>query len=63
MPLNEINYQNTIIYKIEHNENENLLYVGNTTDFTKRKYLHRTTSTDPKKRLHNLKVYEIIALY
>ena len=60
MPLNEINYQNTIIYKIEHNENENLLYVGHTTDFTKRKYLHRTTCTNPNLRLHNLKVYEMI---
>ncbi len=46
MPLNEINYENTVIYKIQHIEKDELLYVGHTTDFTKRKYLHKVTCND-----------------
>ena len=60
MPLDKINYKNIVIYKIQHIDNEEMLYVGHTTDFTKRKYLHRTTCTNPNLRLHNLKVYEMI---
>ena len=60
MPLNEINYQNTIIYKIQHTENEDLLYVGHTTDFTKRKSSHKITSMNPKHKQHGFKVYKMI---
>jgi hypothetical protein len=60
MPLNEINYENTVIYKIQHIEKDELLYVGHTTDFTKRKYLHKVTCNDSKKKHYSLKVYEMI---
>ena len=43
MPKKEINYQNTIIYKIVCNDlNVKDVYVGNTTDFTKRKWSHKS---------------------
>ena len=42
MPKTNIIYNNTIIYKIVCNDlNIKDLYVGHTTDFTKRKYKHR----------------------
>ena len=42
MPKAEINYSNTIIYKIYcKNEIVNDVYVGHTTNFTKRKYMHK----------------------
>jgi len=41
MPKNKINFQNCIIYKIQHLDNEDLLYVGHTTDFIRRQYSHK----------------------
>ena len=35
MPRTPINYSKCCIYKIEHIENENLLYVGHTTNYEK----------------------------
>ena len=49
MPKNPINYSNAVIYKIQHDENPLLLYVGSTTDFTKRKYQHKQYSLN----IHN----------
>ena len=61
MPRNEIKYENTVIYKIQHNENDDLLYVGHTTDFTKRKYQHRQCATSsPTHRAYGLKLYTMI---
>ena len=59
MPLKAINYQNTIIYKIQHIDKDDLLYVGHTTDFTKRKSSHKRTCNNPN-RNYALKVYEMI---
>jgi hypothetical protein len=60
MPRNQSNYSKTIIYKIQHQEDETLLYVGSTTDFIKRKYYHKICCNDEKYREHNFKLYQII---
>jgi predicted GIY-YIG superfamily endonuclease len=41
MPKVPIDYKNTIIYKIEHIEDDNLVYVGHTTNWDRRKYQHK----------------------
>jgi len=46
MPKKEIDYSKAVIYKIQHNEKEELLYIGITTDFNKRKYRHKVNSID-----------------
>lgn len=61
MPKSPINYNRTTIYKIIKNddfENANV-YVGSTTDFTKRKYLHKYNCCNETKLSH-LKVYDYI---
>lgn len=34
-------YSKTIIYKIQHEDDESLVYVGSTTNFTRRKCEHK----------------------
>ena len=41
MPKVPIDYNNTIIYKIEHIEKDDLVYVGHTTNFAKKKCNHK----------------------
>ena len=36
-----VNYNHNVIYKIQHKNNENLLYIGSSTDFNKRKKSHQ----------------------
>jgi len=60
MPLKEINYQNTVIYKIQHIDNDDLLYVGHTTDFTKRKSMHKSCCNNVTSKCFNLKIYKMI---
>lgn len=60
MPRKEIDYQNTVIYKIQHIEKAELIYVGHTTDFTKRKYHHKYSTTNVDDHSHHLKVYSMI---
>ncbi len=60
MPKTIINYQKSIIYKIQHEDNPELLYVGSTTDFTKRKSCHKSDCNNDKKQNYNLKVYKMI---
>jgi predicted GIY-YIG superfamily endonuclease len=55
MPRHSIDYSKTIIYKIQHNDNEELLYVGHTTDFIKRKSKHKNNC-----KSYQLKVYQMI---
>lgn len=45
MPKKNINYQNTIIYKIEHTDKPEIFSIGHTTDFTTRKNLLKKLST------------------
>jgi hypothetical protein len=58
MPKETIDYSNTIIYKIYcKNSNITDVYVGHTTNFTKRKYLHKSASNNLN---NNLKIYNKI---
>ena len=61
MPKKEIDYSGTVIYKIQHIEKPELIYVGHTTDFTKRKYHHKSCANNIKDNPHyHLKVYTMI---
>jgi hypothetical protein len=61
MPRKAIDYSNTVIYKIVCNDlNVTDIYVGHTTNFTKRKNQHKTVCCNVNDRKHNLKVYQII---
>ena len=57
MPLKAINHKNTIIYKIQHNDKPELLYIGHTTNFDTRKYQHKRSASDP---IDSSAIYEII---
>ena len=58
MPKINIDYSNCCIYKLEHIENESLIYVGHTTNFKQRKALHKSSCNNDKKI--NLKLYQIM---
>ena len=60
MPKISIDNSNCCIYKIEHIENEDLVYVGHTTNFSKRKNQHQSSSRSEKSRFYNLKLYTMI---
>jgi hypothetical protein len=61
MPRKEINYSNTMMYKIVSNDlNMRDCYVGSTTEFTKRKWNHKSDCTNANSKKHNLKVYKFI---
>jgi hypothetical protein len=48
-------YSKTVIYKIQHNDDDSLLYVGHTTNFTKRKNRHKNNC-----KTHSLQIYKTI---
>ena len=52
-------YSKIVIYKIQHEDNEELVYVGSTTDFTKRKYSHKERCKINSNKGH-LKIYQMI---
>ena len=58
MPRTTTDYSKTIIYKIQSIDNPELLYIGSTTDFTKRKFGHKSECSNPKK--NHKKVYKMI---
>ena len=60
MPKINIDYSKSLIYKIEHNDNPNLLYVGSTTDFTRRKSHHRSDCNNSNSSCYNYKLYVMI---
>jgi predicted GIY-YIG superfamily endonuclease len=60
MPKKEIDYQKSVIYKIEHLEKPELLYVGSTTDFIKRKCQHKSKCNNEKSIEYNYKLYSMI---
>jgi hypothetical protein len=62
MPKKPIDYSNCCIYKIEHIENESLIYVGHTTNFKQRKAEHKNTCNNEKHTRFNLKLYTMIRL-
>lgn len=61
MPRCDIDYSNTVIYKIVSNDlTITFTYVGHTTDFTKRKNKHKTDCNNSNSKSYNLKLYETI---
>ena len=61
MPRKEINYSKTIIYKIRcEDENITDIYVGSTTNFIKRKNIHKIICNNENCQGHNLKIYKTI---
>ena len=53
-------YSKTVIYKIQHQEDETLVYVGSTCNFTRRKCEHKKNCNDPNKKVYDCKLYEMI---
>jgi len=62
MPRTPIDYSNTIIYKLRHKEDyeNNNIYVGHTTDFTKRKSNHKSRTTNTSDNNDKFPVYVCI---
>lgn len=61
MPKTPIDYFKCCIYKIEHIENENLIYVGHTTEFNKRKSRHKSNCYNQNDiSTYYLKLYQMI---
>lgn len=61
MEGNEIDYSNTIIYKIScKDENVKELYVGHTTNFVQRKQAHKYSCINKESAYNNSKVYNMI---
>ena len=60
MPLTKVDYSKTIIYKIQHRDNDELIYVGSTTDLTRRKYNHKRDCYDANSNKYDFKVYRMI---
>ena len=42
MPKIPVDYSKTVIYKIEHIDDDSLVYVGHTTNWDKRKCEHKS---------------------
>ena len=61
MPKKDIDYSNTIIYKITcKSPDVNEVYVGHTTNFVQRKFCHKQSCTNIKSPNHNCKLYKVI---
>jgi hypothetical protein len=61
MPKTEIDYSNTIIYKITcKNPGISDLYVGHTTNFVQRKHAHKQSCINVKSSNYKCKLYEVI---
>ena len=60
MPKIPVDYSKTIIYKIEHIDDDSLVYVGYTTNWNKRKCEHKHRYYNEKCSKHNYKVYKMI---
>jgi hypothetical protein len=61
MPNPDIDYSNTIFYKIQcKNPDVKDLYIGHTTNFVQRKYAHKRSCIDEKSSNYNCKVYNVI---
>ena len=61
MPKNEIDYSNTIIYKITCiDANITDVYVGHTTNFVQRKHAHKASCVNEKSANYKCKLYETI---
>ena len=57
MPKTIIDYSKTQIYKIINNDCPELVYVGSTTNFTKRKQQHKAATVNSNSPKYNRKLY------
>jgi hypothetical protein len=60
MPKTPMDYSKTIIYKIEHINDDNLVYVGHTTNWDKRKCCHKSRCNNEKGKSYNYKLYQMM---
>ena len=61
MPRTDIDYSNTVFYKIYCKDiNFHDVYIGHTTNFVQRKHAHKRACNKSTDQSHNLKVYKII---
>ena len=61
MPRTNIDYSNTMIYKLVCNDlNVKDCYVGHTTNFKNRKHNHKNTCNNPNVECHNMPVHKCI---
>ncbi len=60
MPLTKVDYSKTTIYKIQHKEIDELLYIGSTTDFTRRKAQHKRACDNANNKCYNRKLYSMM---
>jgi len=61
MPQTNIDYTKIVIYKIVCNDLSVIdVYIGSTTDFTKRKCSHKSNCSNANSKKYNLKVYTMI---
>jgi hypothetical protein len=59
--MKPINYSNTVMYKIVSKDlNSDLIYVGHTTNFRKRKSQHKENCNNLHYKKSNFKVYQMI---
>lgn len=62
MPYKVANYKNGKIYKIEHLEKPELVYIGSTTQFNRRKANHKRACNNITGSSYNYKLYDMIRL-
>ena len=62
MPRLPIDYSKTIMYKLVHKDDldDVNIYVGHTTDFTRRKNRHKDSCNTPSNKEYNAKKYQFI---
>ena len=60
MPRRAVDYSKTVMYKIQHNDDETLLYIGSTTNFNNRKSQHKCLCVNETDRSYDRKVYRMI---
>ena len=56
----QVDYSKTLIYKIQHQTKDELLYVGSTTHFGNRKVRHKNNCNNANGKSYNLKLYSTI---
>ena len=60
MPKIPIDYSNGLIYSIVCKTDETMLYIGSTTNFTKRKSEHKKNTIDDKSKKYHIQKYVMI---
>ena len=60
MAPHKIDFSKGIIYKIEAIDNKDLIYIGSTSNFIKRRSDHKSRCNNPKDQAHNFKLYRMI---